>query len=207
MTLRDFARPSSRYLAALLLTSALCLANCSPTKKATTASQQTTNSSERQTASERKVVTDGAAAVSLQDVLHGQTDTSTITEQASGEEVVTTERVYDTDKPVDPATGTPPLKRETTQTRRKADAGWQTQTISQSVDRQLSATGQAAERQVDNIASQESSRHSGDTTTQVETVERRGLNGLQKTLCIVGALALLAGVVWLILKLKRILQL
>ena len=53
---------------------------------------------------------------------HEQTDTETTTELTSNEEVTTTVREYDTDKPTDPVTGTPPLKRETTQTRRKTDA-------------------------------------------------------------------------------------
>lgn len=138
-------------------------------RRVATTNRQTENSSERQ--------------VIERDTEHERLDVSTITEQASDEEVITVEREYDTTLPTDPTTGTPPLKRETTQTRRKADAGRQEQTVGQTADRQRDVAGQDATQSRDVVA--------------VETDEKRGLNTLQEVLLYIGAFAVLLGAVWL----------
>ncbi len=140
-----------------------------------TASQQTESNTEQQ--------------VVEVEVEHEALDVLTITEQASDEEVITTEREYDTEKPIDAATGTPPLKRESTQIRRKVDAGRQEQTVQQVADRQRDVTEQTVTQKQEDVT--------------VETTEKRGLNPVQKTLCAIGALAIVAGLAWLIWKLKR----
>ncbi len=161
----------------LLTISVLCLCGCGATRKATTANLQTESNVEQQ--------------VVEREVEHETLDISTVTEQASDEEVITTEREYDTTQPIDPATGTPPLKREVTQTRRKMDAGRQEQTVQQTANRQQDVTEQVSTQSRDDVV--------------IEATEKRGMNSLQKTLYIIGALAVLAGFVWLVLKLKRIL--
>ncbi len=123
----------------------------------------------------------------MAETLHEQVDVSIVTETTGDEEVVTISREFDTDKPVDPATGTPPLKRETTQTRRKVETEHQTQTAGQIVDLQRDVVEQ----------------HRDNATVQIEATEKRGLNDAQRTLCIIGSLALLVGIAWLVWKLKR----
>lgn len=174
--LQNWKRLSRGFLPALIAVSALCLWSCSTTKRATTASLQTESNVEQQ--------------VIEREIEHERLDVSTVTEQATDEEVVTTEREYDTTRPTDPATGTPPLKRETTQTRHKVDAGRQEQTVAQTADRQQDVTEQVVTQSRDDI--------------EVETNEKRGLNATQKILCSIGSLALLAALVWLALKLKRL---
>jgi hypothetical protein len=134
---------------------------------------------------------------------HEQTDTETTTELTSNEEVTTTVREYDTDKPTDPVTGTPPLKRETTQTRRKTDAGRQTQTTGQTIDEHRELSGESSSREAAKTELQTTSGESTHTDTDTETHERRGLNPLQRLLCTLGGIAVAAGVVWLVWKLKR----
>lgn len=149
--------------------------------------------------------TDSTAANSSRDVRHDALNTSTTTEQVSDEEVVTTVREYDTDKPTDAATGTPPLKREITQSRRKADAGRQTQTTGQTTDQQRETAGQVNKQQTDKTALQENSQQQDNAAAQVETTEKRGLNTWQRVLCTLGGLVILGALVWLGWKLKRLL--
>lgn len=132
---------------------------------------------------------------------HEQTDTETTTELSSNEEVTTTVREYDTEKPADPVTGTPPLKRETTQTRRRTDAGRQTQATGRTIDEHRELSGESSIREAAKTELQETSGES--THTDTETRERRGLNPLERLLCTLGGLVVAAGLVWLAWKLKR----
>jgi hypothetical protein len=134
---------------------------CSPMKRAMKVSEQMA----------------GNAGIVVSEVQHDRIDTSTTTEAASDEEIVTTRREYDTDKPIDPATGTPPLKRETTQTRRKVEAERETQT-----------TGQTTDRQLDVVEQQQA-----EVVVQADTAEKRGENIIQRVLIAIGVLA--AGVI------------
>ena len=130
---QDWKKPSAKFLFALTLLTALFLTSCASTKNATIRSTTTSN---LEHAADYGEETETSNTESLEAVgdRHEQTDTETTTELTSNEEVTTTVREYDTDKPTDPVTGTPPLKRETTQTRRKTDAGRQTQTTGQTID-------------------------------------------------------------------------
>lgn len=149
--------------------------------------------------------TDSTAVSSSRDVRYDALDTSTTTEQVSDEEFVTTVREYDTDKPTDAATGTPPLKREITQSRRKADAGRQTQTTGQTTDQRRETAGQVNKQQAEKTALQENSQQQDNAAAQVETTEKRGLNAWQRVLCTLGGLVILGALVWLGWKLKRLL--
>lgn len=199
----DLKRLLPKFRLALIVLPALLLLNCSPVKRTVTANLQTASTTEQQVSIEREVVTDSAATISARDVRRDRIDTSTTTEQASDEEVVTTTREYDTDKPVDPATGTPPLKRETTQTRRKVDAGRQEQTTSRTTDQQHDVTADVTKEQTVGTTVQGNSQHRGDTVTEVKTTEKRGLNTIQKVLCAIGGLTILVGLAWVAIKLKK----
>lgn len=122
-------------------------------------------------------------------IVHAKTDT-TVTEQTtthaelSKEEEIVTEVVeFDTARPVDPATGTPPVKRKTKQTR-KATTEVQQDITTGTEAAVLSTTSvQTAEKEI-------AVAHSEEKT-------RMGLNRLQQALCFVGASAIVALVLWL----------
>lgn len=199
---QDWKKPSAKFLFALTLLTALFLTSCASTKNATIRSTTTSN---LEHAADYGEETETSNTESLEAVgdRHEQTDTETTTELTSNEEVTTTVREYDTDKPTDPVTGTPPLKRETTQTRRKTDAGRQTQTTGQTIDEHRELSGESSSREAAKTELQTTSKESTHTDTDTETHERRGLNPLQRLLCTLGGLAVAAGIVWLAWKLKR----
>lgn len=112
------------------------------------------------------------------------------TDVAQDEEVVTEITEYDTALPVDPATGTPPTKKKTTQTKRAAT---QVQQVA-AVDRNTSA-GTFENR----VHSEKS-----DTATITEDTSRRGLNWAQSALCLAGIIAILTLIIWgLVRRFKR----
>lgn len=133
--------------------------------------------------SNTETVREEAAAV------HAEADT-TVTEQTTthaelskDEEIVTEVTEFDTSRPVDRATGTPPVKRKTKQVRKAATQAQQvttanTETVGSSI---LSVEGTEKE----NMA------------THSEEEARRGLNWWQTALCAIGIIVILAGALWL----------
>ena len=168
-----------KYLLALILLSALFLPSCSTQKKIQNTRQEQVSNIEQHTRIEQEQ--------------HRTVRTDTATELSADEKVVITTREYDTSRPVDKTTGTPPLLRETVQTRERVETAQQTRT-----EEQADQTATIAEQ---NTKTQQ------ETILQVETKERQGLNGLQKALCTLGALTVIALLAWLGLKLyKRFLK-
>lgn len=147
-----------------LLFSALAIVSCAPVKRSVDSNFRDTAVAERHVAESRKE----------------HTDTSTKGEWTGDEEVTTTRRDYDTEKPVDPATGTPPLKSETSQVRRKVEAAHVEQKIAQGAESQRDQTG----------------RRDENSTAQVATFEKRGMNTLQRVILNIGFLAIGVGLVW-----------
>lgn len=132
-----------------------------------------------------------------------QTDTETTTELTSDEEVTTTVREYDTEKPADPVTGTPPLKRETIQTRSKTDIGRQTQASGQTIGEHIELSVGSSSREAAKTYLRETRDENTHADTDTETRERRGMNHLQRLLSTLGGLVVAAGLVWIVWKLKR----
>jgi uncharacterized membrane protein len=118
-----------------------------------------------------------------------QENTASTATLSQDETVITRIEEFDTSQPVDPATGTPPLKRRVTQGREQKTNASQQQQTEQTV----------AEKEKETI----DTRVESDTAAQVETIEKRGMNQTQRTLCVVGLLTVLGGLVWLFLKLKK----
>ncbi len=181
----------------------LFLASCSPTRRAVTTNSTATRQVDGRITLEQESVGSGAATITTIDSLIIRQASSTKTELSSDEEITTTTREYDTTLPVDPATGTPPLMRETTQTRRRVDAGRQEQTATQDVDRRQEGTGQAIEQRVERTDMRGDFRTQANVAASVEAAEKRGLTTTQRVLCIIGALAILVGLVWLGRKLLK----
>lgn len=132
------------------------------------------------------------AGVEAVETVHGSTgekatEAVTVkTDIARGEEVVTEVTEYDTALPVDPATGAPPAKKKTIQTKRAATQVQQVVTA----DRNTSA---------DTFENRESSVKS-DTATITEDTSRRGLNWVQGALCLAGIIAILTLIIWALAK-------
>lgn len=167
------------------------------------ATQQAASKARQHTALDRQIREDSTAATVSHDTRNDRLETSTTAEQASNEEVTTIVREYDTDKPTDTATGTPPLKREITQSRRRTDTGQQTYTTSQTTDQQRETAGQAHKQQTETTVLQHDNQRQNNVAAEVETLEKRGLNTWQRLLCTLGGLVILGAAVWLIWKLKR----
>lgn len=139
----------------------------------------------------------------MTDTRHDKLNTETTTERVNDEEIVTTVREYDTGKPTDANTGTPPLKREITRVKRKTDTGRQAKTTEQSTERHGEATGQVDKRQTGKTNLRQQNQQQDDTTARVNTSEKRGLNAMQRVLCTLGGLFTSGVLVWLGWKFKQ----
>ena len=102
------------------------------------------------------------------------------------EEVMTETLVFDTSLPADPATGLPPLRQRTTQTRRTA-----TRTRQQTA-------AESAETRTRSV-SREKAGHM-ELKSAAETASRRGMTAAQRTLCTLGLLSAAAVAAWLLLR-------
>lgn len=124
-----------------------------------------------------------AAAAHAEQESHVKETTATQTEQSRDEEITTVVVEYDTSRPVDSTTGTPPVQRTIRQTRRT------TATAQQDARTDTEATAKAT---VDAATGEKE-----QTTVQAEEESRLGLNGLQQILCYTGAAAILGLILWL----------
>lgn len=145
----------------LFLTISLLLAGCC-------ASRQTVKSAET-------VSRDTAATESTATTTDRTEQTQTAAEQERDEEIITVTTIYDTSQPVDPATGTPPIKAHTTQLRRNTTKARQ-ETKIESLETAIQT------------ASKETAEHT-ERDAAVKTISRRGMNGTQRLLCTIGLLA------------------
>ena len=164
---------------------------------------QTVSQTGQQTTVNRTSKTDSSATVRVTDARHTRIESETLTEQADEEEVVTTIREYDTSLPADTVTGTPPLRREITRTRRKTGSARQVQTTDRTTARHRETDAEAKQQRTDTRTEQNDSHRQDTAAIQVDTKEKRGLSIMQRMLCIAGVVAIGAGIVWSWRKLKR----
>lgn len=185
----------------LTVISVALLAACSPVKKTLTARQATTTSVSAKVEMEKHTTTDSLARTQASDMTHAEQSTAIITDLAGSEEVTTITREYDTTQPTDSATGTPPILRETTQTRRRSTQSKQTQTSALTADRRRETTVDTRLQRHENTVSHSQNQTEGTASATLDNQQARGLSPLQNLLCIIGVLAL----AWLGFKLfKRI---
>lgn len=154
----------------LFLTISLLLASCG-------ASRQTAKSVE--TVSRDTATTESTAATTDR-----TEQTQTATEQERDEEVITVTTIYDTSQPVDPATGTPPVKVHTMQMRCNTTKTRQEAKI------------ESRETEMQ-IADKETIEHA-KRNAAVETTNRRSMNGIQRLLCTFGLLVIVGIAGWLL---------
>ncbi len=114
--------------------------------------------------------------------------------------MVMTIREYDTNKPIDSTTGTPPLKREITQSKRRTDSGHQMQTGAYTSKRNEMSGGQLKKQQIDTATLQEDDRRHENTEEHIKFREKRNSNGWWRILC---AATILWVCIWFGWKFKR----
>lgn len=100
------------------------------------------------------------------------------TELRKDEEIITEVLEFDTTQPADPATGTPPLRRRTVQTRRAATQARQV------------ATTSCREVAVETTAA--TAIEKSETKAATDERSRRGMNWMQRIACTLGVISLLA---------------
>ncbi len=187
----------------VLAFSVLLVVGCSPAKNLYKSAEQTKDNTEQQLASKNEVVIDSTAETSVRDVTATNANTASVAECETDEEVTTTVKEYDTDKPTDAATGTPPLKKETMQSRRKVSAEKQQKQTGQTTERTSVLSGTAHKQQTDNTDLHTTIQTRSDTVKQVESEQKRGLNAFQRLLCYLGVIAVLGVAAWLCCKLLK----
>lgn len=171
----------------LIIIISLAALQCSPLKRNTSGTiEQDTVGSEQ-----------SAQQATVHAELQGSITTSetTTTEQETREQEETVHEIFDTSKPIDPTTGTPPLQERITKNARRDESARQdTQTESQSESARI----------VDSTATVDQSRGAETrTAVTVSHKEKKGLNWWQQTLCITGLMAALFGAFKIIKSLKK----
>lgn len=152
----------------------------------------------------KKQSTIDSVATSLEgDSCQNKSNSDTTIEQSSDEQVTTITREFDTSQPINATTGTPPLKKETTQTRHKASDGKQTNSTHSTTNEQHYRIDQTRKEQADSIMLAKNFKKQVNTDTHLESTEKQGLSTLQWILCTLGGVAIIAFVVWLFCKFKR----
>lgn len=117
------------------------------------------------------------------------TTIATITiDMSEGENMVTEVIEYDTSLPADPNTGTPPIKKITTQTKQKNTK------VLQSEKSEL--------HNVKEVLKDSSRIVKSDIVVNTENTAKNGLNWMQNTLCVLGVILVLVLVLWVVFKLK-----
>lgn len=99
-------------------------------------------------------------------------------------------KVYDTDKPVDPETGKPPLKEET-----NID-------LSKETNETTAEQSTTQKKEITASQLQDKSKDKSKVETSEKTETKTGFSDFQKTLMIVGALAIIGLILFIISKLK-----
>lgn len=141
----------------------------------------------RQAAKSAETIFRDTATVGTAETASGRTEQKRTTAEQERDEafvIVTTE--YDTSRPVDPTTGTPPVKVRTERLQRTATKTRQ-KAASESEETETKRSGQ------------ETTGHT-EQTAVFETTNRRGLNGVQRILCTIGLLAIAGIAGWLLLR-------
>lgn len=187
----------------IVIAISVMLLGCSPVKKMMSAKEQTASKTKQSTFIEREIKTDSTVTMSEVNTRYDKFNTETTIERASDEEIVTTMREFDTSKPIDAITGTPPIKREFTRAKRKVDTGRQVETSGLVTNDKRQANGQTNKQQTNKTNLQQQNQQQDDTSARVNTGEKRGLNTMQQLLCTLGGLFIFGALVWLGWKFKR----
>lgn len=188
----------TKYLPALILPLALCPASCSVTKSLT---RQNRSSQEIRALGEEVEELERSILSMREEISRLNLETSVQSARSETEEIERVIETYDTDKPTDPATGTPPVMSRTTEKRgvrstATVDGNTRLDHERRTAGRDSSRT--AMERELSETV--ESSDEVQESIKEEAPPKGSGLSWIQKTLMYCGIAFILYVVAWLILK-------
>lgn len=197
-----------RILPILLLS--LAIIGCSPVKRMQRTQEQSTATSQQATDIDQTAKA-SSSAQATETERRDSTGVREAEKSTNNVKVKVTEE-FDTDKPVDPATGTPPLKNRTTEIEGSSESIKAREEATENTERQTDAASEYQEQTDTSIRHQESEQSESSATSEV--TEKSGLSPLRKWLGGVLAGAILTIIIYLIIKnkskwltfLKRILR-
>lgn len=188
----------TKYHLALTPLIVLCLASCSVSRNLT---QQTQTKEEIRVLSEKVVSLEQSLLSVRTEIKHLDIDSSKQADRSEVTEVETVKETFDTDKPTDPVTGTPPLKSRETQrleTRTTATVKSSAQ-IASNVKTEIRDSIRTV---VDSLQTEtvETMAESKADIWEETPASKKGLTWLQKTLIYCGAGAILLGIIRVLIK-------
>lgn len=176
-----------RILLPLLLAALLCA--CAPSRRTATMRSHARSELQEQALREELSTRDSLFFRALCEELLRSLDGERHLHRVVGEEVETVTRVYDTSRPVDTLTGTPPLQREITRRRRLTDSIRETGRVRQTERRIRSDTTLGGGHTGQQLRTEGNTSRQEAAETDLTTARRRGLTWWQHALCIAGLLA------------------
>lgn len=188
----------TRYHLALIPPTVLCLASCSVSRNL---SQQTQTKEEIRVLSEKVGSLEQSLLSVRAEIRQLNIDTSRLEDRSEVAEVETVSETFDTDKPTDPVTGTPPLKsRETRRMGTRATAT--VKSSAQIISNEKTEIRDSIRTVVDSLQTEtvESTAKSEVDIREETPALKKGLTWLQKTLIYCGAGAIILGIVKVLIK-------
>ena len=184
----------------LLLSVILCA--CSAQKSLTKSTRTVVENIEISTMQKDSINIDSVAVVRDSITAKVSVEKKEVIKSDNDDKVVIITREYDTSKPI-MATGVYPLKKETTETRRKTDKTKTTKQTDISSIKEVGSTTGIAVKTTTLTAKTEDTATQRDTDIVVEDEKKRGLNVWQNFLCWLGGSVILIGLVWVAWKLLK----
>lgn len=180
-----------RILLPLLLAALLCA--CAPSRRTAAVRSHARSELQEQALCEELSMRDSLFFRALCEELLRSLDGERHLHRVVGEEVETVTREYDTSRPVDTLSGTPPLRREITRRRRLTDSIRETGRVRQTERRIRSDTILGGGHTGLQLRTEGNTSRQEVAETDLTTARRRGLTWWQHALCIAGLLAVAYG--------------
>lgn len=180
-----------RILLPLLLAALFCA--CAPSRRTAAVHSRAENDLRMQVLREELSTRDSLFFRALCEELIRNLDGERHLHRVVGEEVETVTREYDTSRPVDTLTGTPPLRRETTQRRRLTDSTNETNHVRQTEHRIRADTTLGSDHTKQQLRTEGNTSQQEAVETNLDMARRRGLTVWQYVLCIIGLLVVTYG--------------
>ena len=180
-----------RILLPLLLAALFCA--CAPSRRTAAVHSRAENDLRMQVLREELSTRDSLFFRALCEELIRSLDGERHLHRVVGEEVETVTREYDTSRPVDTLTGTPPLRRETTQRRRLTDSTNETNHVRQTEHRIRADTTLGSDHTKQQLRTEGNTSQQEAVETNLDMARRRGLTVWQYVLCIIGLLVVTYG--------------
>lgn len=187
---------STKYPLALIPPIVLCLTSCSVFRNQ---SRQTQTREEIRSLSEKVGNLEQSFQSVETEIRQLNLDASRRTDCLEAADVETVTETFDTDKPTDPATGTPPLKSRETQ-RRAARSATTVCESARIAAAEKAETRDSSRTVMDSLLSETSESLTESSEDIREEAQKKGLSWWQKTLMYTGAAAILLAVILAVFK-------